>query len=333
MALVTGPLHSESARGQFAKTTIYQMRGGKCIAKRYAAPVEPNSSAQQAVKLFTGDTMKRWPALTDEQRATWLPLALQRNVEPINVYLDENWKRRDRGLPVTDTWPPAADEFDPMDYGTAVFWLDPTRGITTSLAGNVTTWQDQIALASVSQIEDTFAITPAAGPPAGVAFPDTNDALLSLGSEMWYADEPRTIVVAYKRDNTVAIVPLAGQFNASASTAFLLETWPDSPGGDPHLTGYEDDADFPAAPTTDWTIAAARFTGTLVTLTRNRTLGTPSAHNLYTTITPFGLGYLETPTTPETFTIGDVLIYGSALANTPLAALLDALCTRYGITP
>jgi hypothetical protein len=106
MATVTGPLHSDQARGQFAKQIIFQQRGGHSVAKRYAAPVEPNSDAQQQVKAWTKEIMQTWPTLTTEQQASWFLLALERNIEPINAFQQENYRRLEAGQDLTNVWPP-----------------------------------------------------------------------------------------------------------------------------------------------------------------------------------------------------------------------------------
>jgi len=103
MAIITCPLHSLSAHGQFGKAIIYQRRGRHTIAKNYATPGANKKPAQLAVQAETRLLMKRWPTLTPAQKASWEPLASQTNIEPINAFLKTNWDRYRQGLPTTDT--------------------------------------------------------------------------------------------------------------------------------------------------------------------------------------------------------------------------------------
>lgn len=98
MATVTGPLHSDQARGQFGKTTIYQQRGAKSIVKHYAAPKEPNSADQLAVQAETKYLSQLWTTLTPEQQASWDLLAAETGVEPINAFMATNWARFKQNL-------------------------------------------------------------------------------------------------------------------------------------------------------------------------------------------------------------------------------------------
>ena len=47
MAIVTGPLFSQEARGQFAKTVVFRRRKGQNVAASYVIPANPNTASQQ----------------------------------------------------------------------------------------------------------------------------------------------------------------------------------------------------------------------------------------------------------------------------------------------
>ena len=50
MALVTGPLFSQEARGQFAKSVVYTRRRGQNVARSYVVPSNPNTDNQVTVR-------------------------------------------------------------------------------------------------------------------------------------------------------------------------------------------------------------------------------------------------------------------------------------------
>lgn len=54
MAKLIGPLHSDEARGQFAKTVVYNRRRGQNIARAYVRPSNPNTLLQQASRIILG---------------------------------------------------------------------------------------------------------------------------------------------------------------------------------------------------------------------------------------------------------------------------------------
>ena len=50
MAKVIGPLFSQEARGQFAKTAVFRRRRGQNVVSSYVEPANPNTAAQQGVR-------------------------------------------------------------------------------------------------------------------------------------------------------------------------------------------------------------------------------------------------------------------------------------------
>ena len=108
MAQVYGPLHSESASGQFAGTLIYQPYKGKTYVKAYGKPdwdVHPPTAAQLAVQAMNKSLMEAWPAISAADKATWDALAIPARISRVNAYLRENFKRLRSGRAATSLWP------------------------------------------------------------------------------------------------------------------------------------------------------------------------------------------------------------------------------------
>jgi hypothetical protein len=106
MANVTGPLFSLKATGSVAKTLCYK-KGVRCyVCRKYAKPSGEPSAAQIEVCEYTGERMNHWPLISPADQASWLLLALEQNIEPINAYLKFNWQRHLNGLESTDVYPP-----------------------------------------------------------------------------------------------------------------------------------------------------------------------------------------------------------------------------------
>jgi hypothetical protein len=110
MPKVTCPLFSVGATGSVAKLLTYRKSPRGYICRKWSQPTGLPSADQLEVREFTGERMSHWPLISTEDQTSWLLLALERNVEPINVYLEENWKRKLRGLGTTDVWPAVEGE-------------------------------------------------------------------------------------------------------------------------------------------------------------------------------------------------------------------------------
>ena len=61
MAILQGPLHSLTARGSIADTLTYARLGSTSYVKSYAAPANPNTTPQQAVRLGLSFITKTYP--------------------------------------------------------------------------------------------------------------------------------------------------------------------------------------------------------------------------------------------------------------------------------
>jgi len=112
MAIVKGPLHSESAQGQIGKTLIYQESMGRSIVKSYAVPGNTpgfdkmnQTAGQLAVQAQTKALMQHWLDISPTDQATWDALAVPARISRINAYLKENYRRLRGGEPLLDGWP------------------------------------------------------------------------------------------------------------------------------------------------------------------------------------------------------------------------------------
>lgn len=329
MATVTGPLHSDTARGQFAQQIIYQRRHGRTVAKRYAAPVEPNTADQLAVQAATKTIAQLWPTLSQADQLSWLPMAIEHGYSPQNAHFVTNWKRYVQGLDPIPTPTEEIIPFDPSTFGTVAAWWDPSEGIVLGSGDYVDTWTDRANSIVLTGNPALFPIAIDAGPPTALSFTADSTSVLLSAAALFTGYAPRTILVAYKRSEVDTYIPIAGQFTTNTGTAFALESWPTPSGGDPHLTAYADDLDSPAQADTAWHASAAVYDGTDATLQRDDVGQEVAAKNYDTESVPFGVGFFEplSPTAP--FLIGDVIVYSEALSPTNLAAALAAVRARY----
>jgi len=108
MAVVTGPLHSQSASGQLGKTLIYQSSRGQNVVRAYGQPnwtAHPPTAPQLAVQAFTKLIMEHWETIPTVDQATWDALAEPANISRVNAYCIENWRRHRGDEPLLDGWP------------------------------------------------------------------------------------------------------------------------------------------------------------------------------------------------------------------------------------
>jgi len=135
MAQVYGPLHSQSASGQFAGTLIYQPYKGKTYVRAYGKPdwlAHPPTELQLNVQATTKVLMEAWPALSDADKATWDALAIPRRISRINAYLQENYRLGFSGQDLTTVYP--AIEY-PYQYGAAGATTPATEGTYNRMGG------------------------------------------------------------------------------------------------------------------------------------------------------------------------------------------------------
>ena len=71
MAKVIGPLHSDSASGQFAKTIVFGVWKGIKYARSYVLPENPNTSAQQVIRDYFATSVDAWQTANQTIKDDW----------------------------------------------------------------------------------------------------------------------------------------------------------------------------------------------------------------------------------------------------------------------
>ena len=99
MATLTGPLHSFTARGQLAKTIIYETLNGRTYAKGYKVPRNDRTPSEVGIRSMVYFLTKLWKSLSTIEQASWLPMALEQNYKPFNAYFTVNMQRWAANLP------------------------------------------------------------------------------------------------------------------------------------------------------------------------------------------------------------------------------------------
>ena len=106
MAVVTGPLHCDSAIKQVGKKIIFQQRKRGFVAKKYAAPTGDPSPSQLEHRNQFAALAALWSAANDEDKASWSPLADPTAITNYAAYTKYNWQRLFAGLEPTTHYPP-----------------------------------------------------------------------------------------------------------------------------------------------------------------------------------------------------------------------------------
>jgi len=113
MAYVTGPLHSVTARGQFAKTLIFQTYKNRSYAKRYRVPNNRRLPGQVGIRAMVYWVTKLWATLSPEDRASWAAHPNPNNLSLFNLYFTHNmarWNNTQGPMTALQTAPEAAYE-------------------------------------------------------------------------------------------------------------------------------------------------------------------------------------------------------------------------------
>lgn len=93
MVKLLAPLCSLAAHGALGNTIIYAQLGMTNYAKAYAAPTNPNTSAQKTIRLGIRYITQSWQALSTDQKETWTNLAQQDQLSLYHAYLKYNAQR------------------------------------------------------------------------------------------------------------------------------------------------------------------------------------------------------------------------------------------------
>lgn len=123
MALVTGPLFSVEASGQFAKTMVFAKWKGRQYVREYVIPTNPKSAAQVANRVMMGFLSSAWKNIGTTNQASWLVRAQANSYSTFNAYTSVNMDRWSEYL--------APGQIDPPN-GTGTL---PTLGTTVATGG------------------------------------------------------------------------------------------------------------------------------------------------------------------------------------------------------
>jgi hypothetical protein len=93
MARVTGPLHSDAARGSIKGGLTFSSWKGIAYVRQTVTPANPRSNAQTGVRCMMGFLARQWKNLTAETKATWDAIASALGILAFNVYVGENLRR------------------------------------------------------------------------------------------------------------------------------------------------------------------------------------------------------------------------------------------------
>jgi hypothetical protein len=90
MARVTGPLHSDTASGTFAKSLVFSVWKGRPYVRERVIPNNPRSDMQTCTRAMMAFLSNAWYGLTGGAKATWDLAAAALSISPFNAYVKEN---------------------------------------------------------------------------------------------------------------------------------------------------------------------------------------------------------------------------------------------------
>lgn len=106
MAKVTGPLHSEDARGTLAGMLTFRSGNGPRTCRKTGRSTKPLTEAQQLHHTAFSMLAAAWSAADPADRLTWSPLAVPANVTAYAAYIQFNFARIAAGLSTVTAYPP-----------------------------------------------------------------------------------------------------------------------------------------------------------------------------------------------------------------------------------
>lgn len=113
MVRLRGPGLAQSAAGGLGKTLIYSESKGRAYCKRWAAPANPNTFPQKAIRAMTQFIAQQWNHFLQAERDSWIPLAEPTNIPPYNACLAYNLLRARENKGPTAFYPPDYTGTDP----------------------------------------------------------------------------------------------------------------------------------------------------------------------------------------------------------------------------
>jgi len=93
MVKLRGALGSAKATGTLGRATILSTWKGRTYARTKTPPSNPQTAAQQTVRMMLTFLAQQWKTLTTARQATWETPAKERTLPPYNAYLTTNLQR------------------------------------------------------------------------------------------------------------------------------------------------------------------------------------------------------------------------------------------------
>jgi len=107
MARVTGPLHSDTASGTFAKSLTYSKWKGRPYVRECVTPLNPKAAKQLGVRSMMRFLATAWAAIKVASAPSWHDDAVARSISDFNQYVSQNLLRWQNWLAPTQSWPAA----------------------------------------------------------------------------------------------------------------------------------------------------------------------------------------------------------------------------------
>lgn len=128
MAKVTGPLHSDSASGKFAKSMVFASWKGIPTVRQLVTPANPRSTTQVAVRVMMSYLSKVWNGIASQDKATWNAIAESRNISAFNAFIGECLDRWQINKAPTRAYP-AAEEATSLNIDSIQYDGDPLTAV------------------------------------------------------------------------------------------------------------------------------------------------------------------------------------------------------------
>jgi hypothetical protein len=87
MAAVTGPLHSDTASGTFAKSLTFSTWKGRPYVRECVTPSNPKAAKQTGVRSMMGFLAGQWKSIGASPQASWASLATARLISNFNAFV------------------------------------------------------------------------------------------------------------------------------------------------------------------------------------------------------------------------------------------------------
>lgn len=93
MARVTGPLHSDTASGTFAKSMTFSRWKGRPYVRERVIPANPKAPKQLGVRAMMAFLAQAWASIGASPQSSWLLDATAKGISAFNEFISANLKR------------------------------------------------------------------------------------------------------------------------------------------------------------------------------------------------------------------------------------------------